>query len=77
MLPLDEKDTKLAKLADIMEAAAYRYRLIDGTAGDESFADCVGREFWLAFGKDEQSQLMQETYCLLCDMGFVPVESHK
>lgn len=64
------------KLADIMEAAAacmYRQEALDG----KSFADCVGKAFWKAFGEHEQSPLMQETYCLLCDMGFVPVESHK
>lgn len=68
--------TIATKLGEIMEVAANEYRLRDkqGNPINDSFADCVGREFWLAFGKNEQSQLMQETYSLLCDMGFTPLE---
>lgn len=66
------------KLADIMEAAANEFRRqVDIQFAFDSFADCVGWAFWRAFDKHEQSALMQETYILLCDMGFVPVESHQ
>lgn len=70
--------TTATKLADIMEAAAQDYRdQFDVQFANDSFADCVGKAFWKAFGEHEQSPLMQEIYSLLCDMGFVPVESHK
>lgn len=68
MLPIENA----TKLADIMELAGAYYRGLR-----QSFADCVVIAFWKSFGEHEQSQLMQETYSLLCDMGFVPVESHK
>lgn len=74
MLPIENA----TKLADIMEAAAIEFRRqMDIPFAFDSFADCVGWAFWRAFGENEQSPLMQETYSLLCDMGFVPVESHK
>ena len=68
MLPI----ANATKLADIIELAATYNRTVG-----VPFADCVGVAFWCSFGKDEQSQLMQETYCLLCDMGFTPLESLK
>lgn len=70
--------TQANKLADIMEAAAIEFRRqMDIQFAFDSFADCVGWAFWRAFGEYEQSQLMQDIYLTLCDMGFVPVESHK
>lgn len=66
------------KIGEIMEAAAHDYRAqLDIQFAYDSFADCVGRAFWKSFDKNEQSQLMQETYCLLCDMGFTPLETLK
>jgi hypothetical protein len=70
--------TTATKLGEIMEAAAYEYRRqMDIQFAYDSFAECVGAEFWKAFGVNEQSQLMQEVYSVLCDMGFTPLESLK
>lgn len=60
------------KLGEIMEDAAMAY-LINYL----SFRDSVGVCFWRAFDVNEQSNLMQEVYIVLCDMGFTPLESHK
>lgn len=66
------------KLAEIMEAGAEQYRLEEYVQfANDTFADCVGQQFWLAFGKYEQSPLMQEVYSVLCDMGMTPLESHQ
>jgi hypothetical protein len=70
--------TTATKLGEILETAANEYRIrMDCQFQYDSFADAVGREFWLAFGKHEQSSLMQEVYSLLCDMGFTPLETLK
>lgn len=51
--------------------AAYSFKQGDYT----SFSQCVGVQFWKAFGRYEQSQLMQDVYIQLCEMDFVPLES--
>ena len=65
--------TTSLKLAEIMNAAAIAY----AKGQDVSFNQSVGKAFWKAFGKYEQSMLMQEVYIVLCDMGMTPLESEQ
>jgi hypothetical protein len=66
-----------AKLGQIMEEAAIRFMAFSDHQFAPEFKDCVGIEFWKAFDINEQSQLMQELYIMLCEMGFTPLRSHQ
>lgn len=61
------------KVGEIMQAAAFKYKFNAG----KTFADAVGESFWSSFGQYEQSPLMQYVYCVLCDMGYTPLERHQ
>lgn len=65
------------KLAEIIEQAADQFGQYYDHQFPFTFHECVGQQFWLAFGKYEQSPLMQEVYSVLCDMGMTPLESHQ
>lgn len=65
------------KLAEIMTKAAKRFAAFSGCEFQPTYEECVGIEFWRAFGRYEQSLLMQDVYLILCGMGMTPLEVHQ
>lgn len=61
------------KMNEILNAAALSFK----KGESYGFTECVGRAFWKSFGRYEQSQVMQEVYCQLSDMGFTPLASEQ
>ena len=52
----------MAKAAESLKKGEHR-----------SFYDAVNHAFWTSFGYYEQSPVMQDVYCMLCDMGYTPI----
>ena len=65
--------TAQAKASDIINNAAYSFSA-KAYANCIGFADYVAAEFWKSFGEHDQSQIQQEVYIILSDLGFTPLE---